>query len=1552
VPTDLALTRRGGAFRPRAAPVPTALPVRAAGVARLTRSDVGIAPVIRHANVVGRALRGKLFYANVDRDTDQLIEPRPAGLETFIQLRSSNSPEQLAFRLSLPRGAVARQRSDGRGIDITRNNHLIASVGAPTAIDADGTRVAASYELAGTTLVIRVQHRARNYRYPLLVDPSLTEQFDFRSTNSSLNSATGWTFLAFGHPNVFRFTASGPEGNGLYVYVPQNVTFYGPGTGYPYADGGAVLWAAPPNTNIFRVDSTTSTVQFWDYLKTVRGIWSPSANSWEGGPPLSYTLRNWTNESVTQCVQSNCSESGGTSGNQWWLQFSANKTGADNLGTAYAYLSAANIYIHDGYPPGVTIPTSETGATWRAENQTSQFTASASDAGLGLTDVRVTSDDNAVNQTSPAPCNGHRDSRCPLSAPSTSPNWTPSFSYSTNQLREGKTHMTATSGDVVGNRSTPVAWDVKVDRSAPSLGTSGPLKDAANDYPGANADLHIVGSDPYSGVASVEIKVDGTVKQTFTNPTPCDGCGMDQHWNWHAADYGPGSHTITVTAKDATGSSPHQTVDQWTVTGDDQSPDVSFEGSLWNNDGATLSAPTYDLSVDASDGDASDPGVGVKSIVISVDGQVVASPPSQGCATDVCPMSTTWQLQLSNFQDGPHGIDIDVTDQLGNVTHDEEDVTIKNIVPSPRQTLALETSATQSMLGSGPRDEAGRSVADIGDINGDGRDDYAVGAPGALVSPSTGLPRVNAGKVYVVYGTADGAPPSDLSTVGPGSGYTISGAAELDRCGTAVAAAGDVNQDGYDDLLVGCPATDGTAPPPLAHGHVYVIFGTPGPTDVDLAVLGSRGFAITGPQVPAAIFTTGARPFGSYLSGPRSGTFGVAADVNDDGYDDISIGSSSDGPGGRVEAGSTYVVFGKADSNPVDVTNLGTGGFRIDGATPGEHSGYAAAIVGDVSGDDYADILVTSPGANQLGRTNAGVAYLVYGKSSDTSNVDLAALGSQGFAIYGNDGDKLGSSVASTGDIDSDGLADFAIGGHGGFVVYGHDTTNAVDFQSPDLGYRLQVPADASYDNSVVAGGGDLNDDGLPDLLIGFPGANSGSGSVFAVVTQAGLDPPLSGVALGSLPGQQGTRLDAATGAAAAGSSLDGVEQAANGQPGILVGAPGASSSTASQPGAAYVVPASRFSANGGGGNATAAAKPLSCWKKRSVYPFDDATTEFPTKCRLTGKGNLDETFRSQANGYKGGSRGLPRPSGGNTNIPLRVGNHPLNSYAKTRLIDSDGTTLGYLQQGSGKHLHRFTFYDVTQAAKPVTKPNLRIRLEGTPCMTPTPASDPNHADHDPGANALISLQSAGGGADATPLVGMRAIVRRSAFNANSFSKRYDNDQVIDSAWLSCHKLPHYRKLDHATPRDYFGPAFKAGQRYIGLHSAQRCDSNRTRYQYGQYDPNCGSNYFHYQFPRVITSDPNDPYYFPTFPATAAFTSSTTGVGHGGEARGLLEVGSTNPQHTNQLDAIAYLDPNVPCGQHHVAQWYYLGFKSVRGWYVATRDDNQARASKKCPPPQ
>ena len=253
--------------------------------------------------------------------------------------------------------------------------------------------------------------------------------------------------------------------------------------------------------------------------------------------------------------------------------------------------------------------------------------------------------------------------------------------------------------------------------------------------------------------------------------------------------------------------------------------------------------------------------------------------------------------------------------------------------------------------------QAGSAVANAGDVNGDGLADVVV----AGVSDRT----------YVVFGGPD---PATVNLASLGSnGFEIIG---METEGWSVAGAGDVNGDGLADVIVGQPARD----------HAYVVFGKSSSTPVDLADLGSGGFRVDGVQRSDA---------GQAVGG--------AGDVNGDGFDDVIVGAPRARTPNGSGAGAAYVVFGKPSSTPIDLADLGTGSFRIDGAIEGEEVGSAVAGAGDVNGDGRPDLIVRG----------FGTAYVVFGKGSATE-VNLAALGTGGFQIERVGGGPVAGLTTST----------------------------------------------------------------------------------------------------------------------------------------------------------------------------------------------------------------------------------------------------------------------------------------------------------------------------------------------------------------------------------------------------------------------------------------------------------------------------------------------------------------------------------------------------------
>lgn len=421
-----------------------------------------------------------------------------------------------------------------------------------------------------------------------------------------------------------------------------------------------------------------------------------------------------------------------------------------------------------------------------------------------------------------------------------------------------------------------------------------------------------------------------------------------------------------------------------------------------------------------------------------------------------------------------------------------------------------------AIRGEAAGDDAGISAVGVGDIDGDGLDDLLIGA---WFNDAAGT---DAGAGYFIRGKTDGALVQLAETIADDGGFRITGESAFFKTGKSVSPAGDVNGDGYLDLLIGAPE----ATVVKNEGASYVIFGGPGfagPVDLDAIAAGIGGFKIAGESV-----------------GDRAGKSNAdAGDINGDGLADLIVGARADDDNG-AEAGAAYVVFGKADGLQVSLSAVasGIGGFKIRGELPGDSAGYTVAGIGDANGDGVDDLLI---GANEQdgGGLTSGAAYVVFGKA-DTAAVELSAVaaGQGGFKIIGEAaGDKLGIYISPTGDVNGDGFADMIIGANGSgvgnagaaFVVFGKADGAPIDLDTIAAGqgggFKISGVLPGDDAGEAVADAGDVNGDGLADLLVGARYAAEGgvkTGAAYlvfgktdgAAVSLADVKQGIGGVAL------------------------------------------------------------------------------------------------------------------------------------------------------------------------------------------------------------------------------------------------------------------------------------------------------------------------------------------------------------------------------------------------------------------------------------------------------
>jgi hypothetical protein len=346
----------------------------------------------------------------------------------------------------------------------------------------------------------------------------------------------------------------------------------------------------------------------------------------------------------------------------------------------------------------------------------------------------------------------------------------------------------------------------------------------------------------------------------------------------------------------------------------------------------------------------------------------------------------------------------------------------------------LDTSPDWMATGEGDNNHFGYSVDTAGDVNGDGYDDIIVGAYHY---------QEFTGRVYVYAGNAHGLSATPV--------FTITGDGPNIYFGRSVGAAGDVNGDGYDDVIVGAQAYDHWT------GRAYVYAGSP------------SGLGAT------PIFTAdGEGPSNSF-----GRSVGAAGDVNGDGYSDVVVGA----PGYGDFEGRIYVYAGSADGLGAAPT------FTATGEEANGRFGYSAGTAGDVNGDGYDDLIVGANGQSQ----NTGWVYAYAGSSTGLSATPIFTATGEG------EYNHFGYSVSAAGDTNGDGYDDVIVGAY----HYNDSTGRAYVYPGNANGLGItpifsatgEGPA-SSFGRSVGTAG-DVNGKGHAALVIGACGYENYTGRAY-----------------------------------------------------------------------------------------------------------------------------------------------------------------------------------------------------------------------------------------------------------------------------------------------------------------------------------------------------------------------------------------------------------------------------------------------------------------------
>ena len=480
------------------------------------------------------------------------------------------------------------------------------------------------------------------------------------------------------------------------------------------------------------------------------------------------------------------------------------------------------------------------------------------------------------------------------------------------------------------------------------------------------------------------------------------------------------------------------------------SPTLLFALALAGCAGSSDKAPTDDTSETGDSGETGDTGDAPPASALADADATFVGAPSSATGSTVAPAGDL---------DGDGRADILVAAFYGNRA------CVWTTVPT---TGAHTVEEAACLDGEAVYDFAGYAARGTGDLGGE---------PGVLVSAiGNDEGGIESGKVYLVRGA-----PAVGGTSLADAPVAWTGEAPGDYAGSAVDAAGDIDGDGEPDILIGASGNDAGG---SGGGRVYVLRG---PFADGVQPLGDAWASFTGTSTTPAALAHGAATGGDALGDAVAGL----GDIDGDGLADMVLGASGADAGGE-DSGEVWVVRGPVAAGDHPAADADA---ELIGPGPASYAGGAVAGPGDLDGDGLADILVAADG------WDGGRVYVLLGPVADGVSTLADTLG----ALGGGDSEDLaGWAVSGAGDTDGDGRREILVGapggdgggGDAGAVYLVHDPAQPGLARLDEVGLRWDGEASGDSAGRAAAGAGDVDGDGLDDLLVGA--LYNQTGGVFA----------------------------------------------------------------------------------------------------------------------------------------------------------------------------------------------------------------------------------------------------------------------------------------------------------------------------------------------------------------------------------------------------------------------------------------------------------------------